>query len=49
MKTKKVAGRGTRVEGREKKYVLISVYDKTGLALFAKELKLLGFEFVALG
>ncbi|OGC12997.1 bifunctional phosphoribosylaminoimidazolecarboxamide formyltransferase/IMP cyclohydrolase [candidate division WOR-1 bacterium RIFCSPHIGHO2_02_FULL_53_26] len=32
-----------------RKYALISVYDKTGLAPFAKELKQLGFEFISSG
>ena len=32
-----------------KKYALISVYDKTGLAPFAKELKKLGFEIISSG
>jgi phosphoribosylaminoimidazolecarboxamide formyltransferase / IMP cyclohydrolase len=32
-----------------KKYALISVYDKSGLALFAKELKQLGFDLISSG
>jgi phosphoribosylaminoimidazolecarboxamide formyltransferase/IMP cyclohydrolase len=41
-----------RVKGQvasAKKYALISVYDKTGLAPFARELKQLGFEFISSG
>ncbi|MBN3033326.1 MAG: bifunctional phosphoribosylaminoimidazolecarboxamide formyltransferase/IMP cyclohydrolase [Candidatus Saganbacteria bacterium] len=46
--------RGKKVESRKLnaehgKYALISVYDKTGLALFARELQQLGFEFVSSG
>ncbi|MDD4178822.1 MAG: bifunctional phosphoribosylaminoimidazolecarboxamide formyltransferase/IMP cyclohydrolase [Candidatus Margulisbacteria bacterium] len=51
-KVKRVKGQVARVKGqvaRVKKYALISVYDKTGLALFAKELKGLGFEIISSG
>lgn len=41
--------RVTSHESRVKRYALISVYDKTGLAGFAKELKKLGFEIVSSG
>ena len=44
---KKADSRKLTVDSR--RYALISVYDKTGLALFAKELKNLGFEFVSSG
>ncbi len=46
---KKAAVRGTGYEVRAKKYALISVYDKTGLPLFARELAKMGFQFVSSG
>lgn len=33
----------------QKHFALVSVYDKTGLAPFAKELKTLGFEIISSG
>lgn len=48
MRKKKVASHESRVTS-QKKYALLSVYDKTGLALLAKELKQLGFEFISSG
>ncbi|MFH1386261.1 MAG: bifunctional phosphoribosylaminoimidazolecarboxamide formyltransferase/IMP cyclohydrolase [bacterium] len=45
-KKKRVKGPGS---SSQKKYALISVYDKTGLAPFAKELKKLGFEIISSG
>jgi len=39
-----------KVKGlRDKKYALVSVYNKTGLTSFAKELKSIGFEIVSSG
>lgn len=38
-----------RSKSKNKKYALISVYNKTGLAAFAKELQKLGFEIVSSG
>ena len=46
MKKKK---RGTRNGIREKRYALISVWEKTGLDKFAKELIDLGFELISSG
>ena len=34
---------------KEKRYALISVYDKAGLGAFAKELKKLNFEIISSG
>ncbi|MDD5594138.1 MAG: bifunctional phosphoribosylaminoimidazolecarboxamide formyltransferase/IMP cyclohydrolase [Candidatus Margulisbacteria bacterium] len=49
MKKRRNKGLGTKGLGAGKRYALISVYDKTGLAPFAKELKELGFEFISSG